>query len=173
MYQLFCISLQGKVVKGEGSEAYFFVEWHVVCDMAAWKLILGVEGDGSRKCPCPLCMGTTAQHLDDVLLGAGGTPVWLERDMSRCIFPLPLSRFHPCGMHCYHRISERLLLEVMKVCTWQCNPIRLMLLLTTLPGLPNPFHRLLTAKLHLAILTTLQMQRSLSFSNSVRIFCVF
>lgn len=88
----------------------------MVCDMAGWKVALGVEGTGSRQCPCPLCQGTTTQHLDHILTGGSTTrPVWVERDITKCIFPLPLSRFHPCGMHCYHRISERLLLETMKV----------------------------------------------------------
>lgn len=37
---------------------YFFVEWHCIMDMACLKAVQAVQGDGSMKQPCALCMCT-------------------------------------------------------------------------------------------------------------------
>ena len=94
-----------------GDRGYFWVEWHTICDLAALKTAIGIEGAGSKKYPCILCKGTydEMQNLDH-------SP-FEERHQNEDdrIFPIPSWRMHACSMHCHHRVTERILQKFMEV----------------------------------------------------------
>lgn len=96
---------RGWVHKGNGQ--YFFIEWHLVPDLACLKATLDIDsGDGSFSYPCPICMCPHDQ--------LGSEDEFDDRDLSKGIFGfLPKHRIHACAMHCHHRICERLLLAIL------------------------------------------------------------
>ena len=87
------------------------MEWHTICDLAALKNAIGVEGSGSKKHPCVLCLGTydEMQNLHHAPFEPRS-----QNDNDR-IFPIPTWCMHACSMHCHHRITERILQTFMEV----------------------------------------------------------
>lgn len=104
---------QGHVVHLR-ERGYFFVEWHVITDMACLRSAVGVEGQGSKNQPCSLCTKLWAQFE---LLGPNAQ---MRDTSSTAVFPLPQHRYHACAMHCKHRITERFLYNLMN---WLSNAI--------------------------------------------------
>lgn len=102
---------QGWVVKGRGGRGFFWVEWHTMCDLAALKTAMGVEGEGSKKYPCILCKGTY-EEMQNLEHAPFDERVLHEKDR---VFPIPAWRMHACSMHCHHRITERILQKFMEV----------------------------------------------------------
>jgi hypothetical protein len=92
---------------------YFFVEWHTISDLMGLKHSIGLEGEGSQTCPCPICpakYGDFTARVNNPNL----QPLPNRLDMDP-IFPIPMSRQHGCCMHAHHRIVERILLELVRV----------------------------------------------------------
>jgi hypothetical protein len=96
----------GHVLHVAGS-GYFFVQWHVIMDMACLRSALKVEGEGSMVRPCSNC---DKPYKEFELLGPPGAP----RCMLDAAFPIPRERYHACAMHCKHRVTERFLYNLMK-----------------------------------------------------------
>ncbi len=107
------IHIQGWVFK-QDNYGHFFVQWHVTADLMGLKTAIGVEGEGSMSHPCPWCMATPSEYKaignDDI------QRTWAARDLSGCVWPIPMERMHACSMHCNHRVVERILYQVMLVC---------------------------------------------------------
>lgn len=91
-------------VEGRG---YFFVEMHGIMDMACLRSAVKVEGKGSAVKPCACCMKEW-KDFDNLDLPPGD-----PRNIDDNVFGLPAHRFHPCSMHAKHRITERVLYQLM------------------------------------------------------------
>jgi hypothetical protein len=93
----------------EKNLGYFFVDFHVISDYKGHRAFTGTETKSSY--PCSHC------NLKVPVRGDTGVTVDFERDwperIIKPVFDISLRKYHACGMHCHHRITERLLYEVM------------------------------------------------------------
>jgi len=105
------------MVRRENStpEDAYFVEWHTVGDLQAFKIAEGVEGKGSLKQPCPLCLCTR----DDMEKNLDKPESWFEEAgrvrVKRGVYLISRFRMHPCVMHCEHRVTEKILQQLMRI----------------------------------------------------------
>jgi hypothetical protein len=109
-------SLQVEQLAKGKNMGYFFVDMHIISDFKCHRALTGCDRN-TKDWPCTFCKchGTDTVNITKVhprrevdVNPSPGQP--LTRPP---IFKIARHKFHACGMHCHHRMVERLVYEAM------------------------------------------------------------